>query len=53
MENKTAVETLRSICNYKHEDKIELSDDITIEEALDAMKEYTALVFINKSKIRF
>ena len=43
MENKTAVEILRSICNYKHEDKIELSDDITIEEALEAMKEYTAL----------
>lgn len=40
---KTEEEILRSVCNYKHEDKMEMSDDITIEEALEAITEQRVL----------
>lgn len=40
-ENKTAEEILKEVCKYKPEDKLELSDDITAEEALEAIKIFT------------
>lgn len=38
-----AEEVLRKICNYSDNDKMGLSDDITAEEALDAMEEYASI----------
>jgi hypothetical protein len=38
-----AEEILRKICGYTDNDKMGLSDDITAEEALDAMEDYASI----------
>lgn len=37
---KTNIEILADVCRYENVSEIELNDDITVEEALEAMREY-------------
>lgn len=37
---KTNIEILADVCRYENVSEIELNDDITVEEALEAMQEY-------------
>jgi hypothetical protein len=37
---KTKIEILKKVCGYSETEDIEMSDDITIEEALEAMEQY-------------
>lgn len=38
---ETASQILRKICNYSEDGELNPSDDITIQEALEAMEEYS------------